>query len=82
MIYGMYSIKDKLNGYTSPIPMMNEQVAKRYFKDQMLGNPTMNNSKEDFELYHMGLFDTETGKFAQEEIKLVEKGVNYEQTRE
>ena len=41
----MYSIKDELNGYTVPIPILSEDLAKRYFKDQILGNPTMKNNR-------------------------------------
>ena len=78
----MYSIKDRLNGYTTPIPFASEEVAKRYFKDQVLGNPTITNTKEDFELHYMGEFDTESGYYATPEngTILVEKAVNYERS--
>lgn len=74
----MYSIKDELNGYTVPIPILSEDLAKRYFKDQILGNPTMKNSKEDFSIWHMGNFDQETGVYQSENPKLIERGKNYE----
>lgn len=74
----MYSIKDELNGYTVPIPILSEDLAKRYFKDQILGNPTMKNSKEDFSIWHMGIFDQETGVYQSENPKLIERGKNYE----
>ena len=74
----MYSIKDELNGYTVPIPILSEDLAKRYFKDQILGNPTMKNSKEDFSIWHMGKFDQETGVYQSENPKLIERGKNYE----
>ena len=38
MILECYSIKDELNGYTVPIPMVNDAVAKRYFHG--IGYPT------------------------------------------
>lgn len=69
----MYAIKDKLNGYTTPIPFSSEEVAKRYMKDQVIGNPTVRNSKEDFELYKTGEFDTENGYTNNCEPKLVMK---------
>lgn len=79
MIMSMYSIKDELNGFTTPIPMSSEEVAKRYFKDQIIGNPTLTNSKEDFSLYYMGGFDTEVGIFAQgdKEPKFICKATDY-----
>lgn len=78
MKLAMYSIKDRLNGYATPIPFVNEDLAKRYFKDHMIGNPTMSNSPEDFELHKMGEFDTEEGIFFNYDGEtLVEKGVNY-----
>lgn len=79
MIMEMYSIKDELNGYTTPIPMQSEEIAKRYFKDQYLGNPTVKNSPEDFSIWHMGTFDTETGEYTQtkQSIKLLERAKNY-----
>ena len=79
MIMEMYSIKDELNGYTTPIPMVNEKVAERYFKDQILGNPTMENSKEDFSIWKMGTFDSESGTFMMlpEGARLIQRGKNY-----
>lgn len=79
MILEMYSIKDELNGYTTPIPMVSEEIAERYFKDQMLGNVTMKNSPKDFSLWKMGTFDTEAGNFINEPggMKLIQRGENY-----
>lgn len=75
----MYAIKDELNGYTTPIPFMKEELAKRYLKDQYHTNPTIKNTPEDFSLYRMGTFDTETGTYIQtrDSIKLVERAKNY-----
>lgn len=79
MILEMYAIKDELNGFTTPIPINTEEIAKRYFKDQMLGNPTMTNSKEDFSLWKMGTFDTESGTYIglPNGNVLIERGKNY-----
>lgn len=79
MILEMYAIKDELNGFTTPIPINTEEIAKRYFKDQMLGNPTMKNSKEDFSLWKMGTFDTESGTYIglPNGNVLIERGKNY-----
>lgn len=79
MIYNMYAIYDRLNGYTSPIPFINEELAIRYFKDHMIGNPTIRNTPEDFNLSYMGTFDTESGTYIQDKktIKIVKKGVDF-----
>lgn len=74
----MYSIKDELNGYTTPIPIPNDEVAKRYFKEQVMTNPTIKNSKEDFSIWRMGTFNTETGKYENEVPVLLERAKNYE----
>ena len=78
MIYKMYSISDELNGFTPPIPILKEELAKRYFKDQMLGNPTMTNSPEDFSIWEVGKFDTESGHYTDyDKLVLIERGKNY-----
>lgn len=79
MIMQMYSIKDELNGYTTPIPFMSEDIAKRYFWDQYQGNPTINNSPKDFSLWNMGTFDTDSGTFIGhvDGNKLIERAENY-----
>lgn len=78
MMLDMYALKDELNGFTSPIPFMNEELAKRYLKDQYLSNPTVKNTPEDFSLWYMGSFDTETGVLTQGSgVKLIERAKNY-----
>lgn len=78
MMLDMYALKDELNGFTSPIPFMNEELAKRYLKDQYLSNPTVKNTPEDFSLWYMGSFDTETGILTQGNgVKLIERAKNY-----
>ena len=79
MILTMYAIKDELNGYTTPIPFLSEELAKRYMKDQIESNLTIKNSLKDFSLWKIGAYDTETGKFQQSEksVTLIERAENY-----
>lgn len=78
MILTMYALKDELNGFTSPIPFMSEELAKRYLKDQATENPTIRNNPEDFSLWRMGAYDSETGTFQQAHgIELVERAKSY-----
>lgn len=74
----MYSIKDELNGYTTPIPIPSDDVARRYFKEQIMTNPTIKNSKEDFSIWRMGTFYPETGHYDDEAPVLLERAKNYE----
>lgn len=73
MILSMYAIKDELNGFTSPIPMPNMEMAARYLKDQAMSNPTVQNSPEDFSIWHIGEFDTELGRMIPCDVTLVER---------
>ena len=76
MILECYSIKDELNGYTVPIPMVNDDVAKRYFHDQLKENVCMKNQPADFSLWYLGQFNTETGAIVsnEETKRLLERG--------
>lgn len=77
MILKMYALKDELNGFTSPIPFTNDEMAKRYLKDQFESNPTVKNSPEDFSVWYLGEFDTELGHMIPNEVKLLERAKNY-----
>lgn len=77
MILNMYSIKDELNGFTAMIPFMNDDLAKRYLRDQTIENPTIKNTPQDFSIWRIGAFDSETGTFSQKEgITLIERASN------
>lgn len=77
MMLTMYALKDELNGFTSPIPFANEDIAKRYLKEQAMENPTIRNSAKDFSIWQIGFYDSDTAKFDQIENKLIERADNY-----
>lgn len=78
MILSMYAIKDELNGFTAMIPFPNDDMAKRYLRDQAIENPTIKNTPEDFSIWYMCSFDTVTGKISQaEQPKLIERASSY-----
>lgn len=77
MIMTMYAMKDELNGYTTPIPFMTEDLAKRYLKDQYFGNVTVKNSPKDFSMWMIGEYDTDTAAYKINEPKLIERAENY-----
>lgn len=79
-----YSIQDRKSGFSMPIPMTSpkrketDEIARRWFATQMHTDKTMENFPEDFRLYYIGVFDTETGEFENvaAEPTLLEKGEN------
>lgn len=77
MMLKIYAIKDELNGFTPPLPLPNDDIAKRYLKDQFTENPTIKNSPKDFSLWYIGEFDTELGRMIPNEKKLIERAENY-----
>lgn len=78
MILKMYAIKDELNGFTTPIPFNNDDIAKRYLRDQYECNPTIKNSPKDFSIHYLGEFDTELGRMIPNDTKLLERAESYE----
>lgn len=62
MIMNMYSIKDAKSDFGAPVPIQDNEMAKRWFDNQVKTTPFLNNYPEDFALYNLGTFDTETGK--------------------
>lgn len=63
MTLEMYSIKDRLQKFIPPVPMSNEDVAQRWFKEMMHENITMRMTPEDFSLWKLGTWDSDTGEW-------------------
>lgn len=63
MKYGVYSVKDVLVGFNNPFLMVNDDVAKRAFIQNTKGKP----EAPDLQLFKLGTFDDETGKFSDNE---------------
>lgn len=70
MIYNLYSIRDKKSEFAAPVPVRDNDQAMRWFDNQIKTNAFMTEYKDDFELYKVGTFDTETGKA--DKVELVE----------
>ena len=77
MILKLYALKDELNGFTTPLPLPNDDLAKRYLKDQIESNPTVKNTPEDFSIWSIGDYDTELGRMIPDDPKLIERANNY-----
>lgn len=67
MIYGVYSIRDKLTGYLQPAFEVNDPSAMRNFESGILavqrGN-LLHSHPGDYDLFKVGTFDTDTGLLA------------------
>ena len=82
MILHMYGLKDRINGYGAPIPFVTEtkeqaeELAKRDFMERFQTHTTVHYAPEDFELWYLGNFDTNSGTFVQkkDDIKCIMKG--------
>lgn len=60
----MYCVKDKLNRFFEPHVYDNDDVAKRDFALAIQkGSSLLASCPSDFELYFVGSFDQEVGKF-------------------
>lgn len=74
----IYAIKDKLIGFTGPIAMKNENVAKRWFESFCNTKKTNEHIKtKDYELWEIGEYNDENGTitgYALSELKLIMEG--------
>ena len=61
MIYPLFSIKDDLTGYGIPFASDNDATGMRAFYEYVSMNKLMSQNKSQFNLYHVGEFDTESG---------------------
>lgn len=77
----MYALLDLVaKTYTNPFHCHNDNEAKRLFMN-WLGNPElpMYNNPQDFTLYHVGFYDTDSGVLeSAEPHNLIMKGSSYE----
>ena len=73
MTFGMYCIKDELSEYAAPVVVETEAQAKRYFRQMVETTKMMKDNPEDFSLWHVGIFESESGIIAGEKPKLIER---------
>lgn len=61
MIYKLYAIRDKKSEFAAPIPIKDHEGAIRWFDHEIKTKEFMRTYADDFELYHVGSFDTDNG---------------------
>lgn len=77
----LVAIRDiQANDYGPPNTAVHIGTAIRNFQDQctgvIQGDPTIRNHPEDFELYELGEYDTETGEMTNAK-KQIAAGINF-----
>lgn len=61
MIYNVYCVHDAAVGFLRPAIDQNDAVTMRHFQAMVNESPEMMMKPEDFTLYRIGSFDTDTG---------------------
>lgn len=61
MKVGLYSIQDANAGFMSPVVDLNDATAMRNFAAQVDNSDVMKKFSNEFTLFKIGVFDTETG---------------------
>lgn len=78
MILGIYAIRDKKTGFLSPTVDQNDAAARRNFEHAMMNEQSlMFSHAEDYALYRVGSYDTDTGVIAFCEHVLILDGNGY-----
>lgn len=76
MIYGIYSMYDKVAEFHTSFNLdYNDNAAMRNFS-QALSSPEFKVRGEDFDLYKHGTFDNETGEIIAFKPEIIMKGVS------
>lgn len=63
MMLKMYAIKDRLDGFITPIPFGNDEIAIRWFLTMLDTNVDMKANPADYTLWYLGEYNKEEGEF-------------------
>lgn len=72
MIKTLFSLKDKLSGFTDPFVDVNGPMCMRHIRNSLKQQSDFSLNPEDFELWQVGTFNTETGAFECDSKKLID----------
>lgn len=79
MIYNVYSLRDLKTGFMGLTLDMNDPAAMRNFAHAMHNKESlMNTHPQDFTLYRLGKYDTETGVITVTDKEVILEGYNVE----
>lgn len=74
MKVGIYAYKDNVNGFLQPHFEVYDAAALRGFSYACSQSGLMNFRPEDYSLWHIGIFDSETGVIEPLDPKLIAHG--------
>lgn len=79
MIYSVYTVRDQKTGWLPPTYDQNDNSAMRNFKFACSRkDSTMNFSPADFDLFRIGVFDSDTGIFTPSDPVFLMNGLDSE----
>lgn len=85
MIVKLYSVRDKLTGFTGPIAFNEDRVAERWFMSFCRGKKEQElTDAKYYDLYHIGSFDTEKGTIEalpESQLILVKEGEQFDEPK-
>lgn len=70
----LYTIKDELSEFAPPLPLNDEENAKRYLAYKLKTDDFMKLSPKDFSIWKCGEMDTVTGEVKGMMPQLIERG--------
>lgn len=77
MLYNVYSIRDTKTGYMSPLVDVNHAAAVRNFYHSVINaDSILRTYSVDFELYHIGGFDSDSGELIPQVPEFVASGAD------
>lgn len=75
MKFGMYSVFDRLSGYSALTMEVNDQVAYRNFEHAVLnGGTVLFSHAQDYELHRLGYFDSDSGEIRSHRPETIAQG--------
>lgn len=79
----LYVIFDRIaHKYSSPLPFQNKQLAIRYFDSLLANCDNVRTKPSDYELYKIGMYDTETASLLGTDISYVKSGEDISEVKE
>lgn len=73
MMMRMYAIKDKLGTYTQPMHYPNDDTAIRHISLMRKEDKLMQFAPDDFEMFYIGMYNSETAEYINGEITPIER---------
>lgn len=77
MKFEVYAVRDSLIGFGLPLLRDNDAVASRSFEYDISNNEIYKTRPQDYQLYKLGSFDTETGELEKCSPVLIASAIDF-----